>query len=175
MIEHRIAIIGNAGGGKSTLARTIAAALHVPHVEVDRLLWLPGWKPAPLAVYEAEHERAIEAVSWVMDGLGQQASIEPRLHRATWIVLVDMPLWVHFWLAAERQITWSHDRLDHPPAGATAPPPTEALFKTIWDVDRDWMPSIRKLVDLERERGKRIETITSFDQLRQYAKASDIN
>jgi hypothetical protein len=34
----RIVIIGNAGGGKSTLERKLAARRRLPHIEVDRLL-----------------------------------------------------------------------------------------------------------------------------------------
>ncbi len=168
MTEERVAVIGNAGGGKSMLARTMAVAMDVPHIEVDRLLWRPGWELAPQADYDAAHEKAMAASCWVIDGLGRQESIGPRLQRATWIILVDMPLWVHFWLAAERQIAWSQGNLDHPPAGGTEPPPTEALFKTIWQVDQDWMPDVRKAVDLERQRGKRIDKITSFDELQHF-------
>jgi adenylate kinase family enzyme len=35
----RIAIIGNAGGGKSTLARKLAKQRGLRHIEIDRLLW----------------------------------------------------------------------------------------------------------------------------------------
>jgi len=34
----RIAVIGNAGGGKSTLARALATRHDLPYVEVDALL-----------------------------------------------------------------------------------------------------------------------------------------
>jgi hypothetical protein len=40
-----------------------------------------------------------------------------RLARANAIVLVDTPLWMHFWLAAERQIAWAQG------------------FRTIFEVD----------------------------------------
>lgn len=171
MNERRIAILGNAGGGKSTLARALATSLKLPHVEVDRLLWQPGWNLAPIEVYDKEHAQAIAGNRWIIDGLGKQQSIEPRLRRATWIILIDMPLWVHFWLAAERQIAWSQDRLAHPPADATTAPPTKALFRTIWDVDKDWMPALRDQVAFEEQQGKRVETITTFDQLKRHAQA----
>jgi len=35
----RIVIIGNAAGGKSTLARKLAIARKLRHIEIDRLLW----------------------------------------------------------------------------------------------------------------------------------------
>lgn len=164
-VDHRIAILGNAGGGKSTLARRMAQDLDLPHVEVDRLLWRPGWELAPKDVYDTEHERAVSGERWIIEGVGRQDSIAPRLDRATWIILIDLPLWVHFWLAAERQMAWSRNDLDHPPAGGSSPPPTRDLFRTIWQVDQDWMPAIRDQVAVEQERGKNVNRITSFEQL----------
>lgn len=165
----RIAVIGNAGGGKSTLARRLAADLRVPHHELDCILWRPDWTPLAPDVYEHEHAKAIAAEAWIIDGLGMRQSISKRLRRATVIVLVDMPIWMHFWLAAERQIAWNEGSVDHPPAGANAPPPTDALFRTIFDVDQQWMPEIRDLVDQEQQKGKRIVRISDVEELQRGA------
>ena len=55
----RIAIVGNAGGGKSTLARGLAKTLELPHLELDRILWRPDWTLAPEADYDRRHTRLI--------------------------------------------------------------------------------------------------------------------
>ena len=81
----------------------------------------------------------------MIDGLGQKASIPERIDRATEIILVDMPIWMHFWLAAERQIAWATGTLDHSPGGIAQMASTEHLFRTIWEVDRTWMPNLRAL------------------------------
>jgi adenylate kinase family enzyme len=60
----RVAIIGNAAGGKSTLADKISAARGLPCIEVDKLLWLEGWKLAPADIYEASHSAAIAGHKW---------------------------------------------------------------------------------------------------------------
>jgi hypothetical protein len=44
-------------------------------------------------------------------------------------------------------------------------PPTEALFRTISEVDQNWMPQIRRLVALEEQRGKRIHRLNSVSDL----------
>jgi adenylate kinase family enzyme len=162
---RRVVVIGNGGGGKSTLARRLGVRLACACVEIDTLLWQPGWRLTPVETYDAEHARLIAGDRWIIDGLGRQESIPQRLFRATDIVLIDMPLWMHFWLAAERQLRWASGTLDTPPAGIAQMPPTEALFRTIWEVDRTWMPEIRRLVATEEHGGKRVFRISSVSDL----------
>jgi adenylate kinase family enzyme len=161
----RAVVIGNSGGGKSTLARRLSAAWQCRHVEIDGLLWRPEWQLTPVEIYHAEHARLIAEENWIVDGLGRLESIPERLARATDIILVDMPLWVHFWLAAERQIEWSTGTIENPPAGLAKMPPTEALFRTIWEVDQNWMPEIRRLVAFEKQRGKQVFRLSSIAEL----------
>jgi adenylate kinase family enzyme len=164
----RIVIIGNSAGGKSTLARRLASRRSLPHVEVDRLLWQRGWKLAPEADYARAHAAAVAQERWVIDGLGRQDSIAERLARSTDIILIDMPLWMHFWLAAERQ----HDRakLDHPPAGAAETPPTRELFRTMWEVDRSWLPEIRSMCAEAELAGKPVTRLASIEEVDAYVR-----
>ena len=113
----RIAILGNSGGGKSTLPRRLASEQRLPLHEVDRVLWQPGWVLTPDDVYRAAHERILAQPSWLIDGLGRLDSIPSRIERATTPILIDLPLWQHFWLAAERQTAWAMGKLEHKPAG----------------------------------------------------------
>jgi len=161
----RVVIIGNAGGGKSTLARKLAKKRGLPHVEVDKLLWQEGWQLTPTDVYEKQHSELLERDEWVIDGVGQRASIPARLSRATEVILIDMPLWMHFWLAAERQIAWASGKIEDAPGGIAQMPPTQALFKTIWDVDQDWMPEIRALCSAAEAQGKSVTRIASIEDL----------
>ena len=166
---QRIAVIGNAGGGKSQLARRLSAELGLPYVEIDKLLWQEGWQFTPESAYAAEHARIIAGERWIIDGLGRRESIGPRLARASTIILVDLPLWVHYWLAAERQIAWAAGGLEHPPAGGAIPPRTEHLFSTMWEVDRDWMPEIRRLAEAAAAGGKQVFKIASLAELDGFA------
>ncbi len=162
---RRVVVIGNGGGGKSTLARRLALQIACPCIEIDTVLWQPGWRLTPAEAYEAEHARLIAQERWIIDGLGRRESIPQRLSRSTEVVLVDMPLWMHFWLAAERQIQWAAGTLETPPAGIAAMPRTQALFRTIWEVDQAWMPEIRSLVAREEQRGARVFRLASVSEL----------
>jgi adenylate kinase family enzyme len=70
----RAVIIGNSGGGKSTLARRLSSASQCRHIEIDGLLWQPGWELTPVEAYNAEHARLIAEESWIIDGLGRFVS-----------------------------------------------------------------------------------------------------
>ncbi|MCB0319265.1 MAG: AAA family ATPase, partial [Bdellovibrionales bacterium] len=39
----RVLIIGNAGSGKTTLAKKLSLQLKIPLVSLDSLFWKPGW------------------------------------------------------------------------------------------------------------------------------------
>jgi adenylate kinase family enzyme len=165
VVVARIVVIGNAAGGKSTLARHLAHRRELPLVEVDGLLWQQGWQLTPEADYARQHAEIVARDRWVIDGLGRQDSIAERLARATEIVLIDLPLWMHFWLAAERQIAWTQGRLDDPPAGAAEMPPTRELFRTMWEVDQSWLPDIRSMCAEAELEGKAVTRLTSVDEI----------
>ena len=161
----RIAILGNTAGGKSTLARHLSKTRNLPHIEIDAIYWLPDWTTVPSDIYERDHDTAIEQDAWIIDGGGDLQSIVKRADRATELILLDFPLWVHFWRAAERQMAWANGTLEHPPGGGQEMPPTDRLFEIIWNVDKDWMPVLRGLCDEHEQNGKRVVRLTSLEKL----------
>jgi hypothetical protein len=101
----------------------------------------------------------------VIDGWGPWPTLERRFTAADTIVLVDHPVWVHFWWAAERQIACARGvaRPDGP-EGCDMLDVTPRLFKMIWDIDRNFMPRLRELISTF-DHGRRIHRITSPEQL----------
>lgn len=170
----RIAVIGNAGGGKSTLARRLSAEHDLPYREVDALMWNPDWTQVDDDLFDAAHDDLIAGDRWVIDGFGPWRSVDARFRRADTIVLVDLPLWVHFWLATERQIAWQKGTLQDGPAGHREPPETRALFEMIWQIDRDDMPRLRQRVDEAEAAGATTARIPSVDDLRDFALSTDL-
>jgi adenylate kinase family enzyme len=166
----RILVTGNAGGGKSVLARKLAERRGLPYHEIDGIVWRPGWIEAPQAEYEAEHAKLIAQDAWVLDGLGRVDSLPARFDRATEIVLVDMPIWMHYWLAAERQIQWLRGTLEHPIAGIAEMPSTKGMFEALFETDRDMMPVIRRLTEAAERQGKPVLRIASVQQLDERAR-----
>ena len=142
----RIAILGNAGAGKSTLAADLAQNTGLPHIEVDRFLWQPDWTPAPAKTYDGEHDRAIAGEEWIIDGMGRWSSLQARLGRATHIVLLDLPFPLLERRIRARQAAWKAGQLALRPGGQAKPPDTEELLAFVRQIDAEWMPPLRTLV-----------------------------
>ena len=97
----RILILGGTGSGKTTLARELAAALQVPHVELDSLYFGPEFSTAPLPLLRERTSAAIAGDRWVTDG-NKQAVRDLVWPRADTIVWLDYPLGVRLWRLAKR-------------------------------------------------------------------------
>lgn len=60
--------MGNSGSGKTTVARAIAAALGVPHLELDSVFHQPDWQPLATGEFRRVVSELAAAESWVVDG-----------------------------------------------------------------------------------------------------------
>jgi hypothetical protein len=76
---------------------------------------------------------------------------------------------MHFWLAAERQQAWARNQLDDPSAGFADMPPTRELFRTVWEVDRTWMPKIRTCAR-KRSWRKAVRRLASVEEIDAFVK-----
>ncbi|HEX5294716.1 MAG TPA: hypothetical protein VFX25_38095 [Streptosporangiaceae bacterium] len=65
---RRISVVGNSGSGKSTLAAQLAAALAVPHLELDGVFHQAGWQPLPVPEFRAAVAAFAAGGAWVIDG-----------------------------------------------------------------------------------------------------------
>jgi adenylate kinase family enzyme len=126
---RRVALIGNGGGGKSTIARALGRHLGIQVHEVDEVQWLPGWRRAPLDEVARTLDAWAAADSWIIDGFGPWPVIDRRMSRADTIVYVDLPFRTHLWWAAKRQIVSLVRRRAW--GGQSAPPPSLLLFRTL--------------------------------------------
>ena len=161
----RVAIVGNAGGGKSTLGRKLSAIHNLPFYSVDQIQWRPGWIAALDQETGEKIDQIVASERWIVDGRGPWQSLEGRLGAADTIIFVDLPLWMHFWLAAERQIAAARgeDRVDQL-EGCDQLAVTKRLFEMIWHVDQVLKPHLEAMIERFKP-GRDYWHITSLDAL----------
>jgi adenylate kinase family enzyme len=164
----RIAIIGNAGGGKSVLARELGRALALPVHTIDDVQWQPGWTRAPASLVAERHAVWLADDGWIIDGWGDWALIEARFAAADAIVVVDFPFHVHVRWALKRQAeVMLGIRRDWPPAGCPALPITWRLLRLMWYVHQELRPTLLALAGDERFR-HRVVSLRSPRALRRW-------
>lgn len=85
-------MVGNAGSGKSGLARRIAGALDVPYVELDAIHHLSGWQPIDPDEFVARADAIASTDAWVIDGNYRDVVMDgPVWQRADTVVWLDLP------------------------------------------------------------------------------------
>ena len=145
---RRVAVIGNGGGGKTTLSRRLGRALDIPVYHVDSIQFQAGWRYTPAEECDRILNDIAEGETWLIDGFGSRAAIERRLRTADAVVFVDFPIWTHYWWALKRHVgSWRSPRAELPPGcpefNLTY---TVKLVRTMWRVHKNYVPWFRGLV-----------------------------
>jgi adenylate kinase family enzyme len=109
-LGRRIAVVG--GGGKTTLARALAAKLGLPFVELDVLFWKPGWVESDPGELEVKVAAAIAAApdGWIVDGNYWTRLRDLVVGQADTVIWVNMPWRVMFWRISLRALRRATDR-----------------------------------------------------------------
>jgi adenylate kinase family enzyme len=100
----RVAVFGNAGGGKSTLARELAQITRLPLHSLDRIKYKPGGGEVPHSEYLAAHTSLLRTERWIIDGFGCAASAWERFSAADTLIYLDLPLFRHYTWVTKRLI-----------------------------------------------------------------------
>lgn len=99
----RVSVVGTSCSGKTTLARKIAEANGIPHIELDAIYWRADWNPLPVEEFRRAVEVQVAADEWVVDGNYSKVRdlIWPR---ATHLVWLNLPFPIVFWRAVSRTL-----------------------------------------------------------------------
>ncbi|BAU12380.1 hypothetical protein LEP3755_29090 [Leptolyngbya sp. NIES-3755] len=163
----KVAVFGNAGGGKSTLSKQLSEITGLPLHILDKLQYQPGGIEVPHEEYLRSHQLILEQEQWIIDGFGSINTLWTRLNAADTLVFVDLPLYVHTWWVTKRFLTSAI----HPPEGypENSPILKSALrsYRVLWLCHQRLTPKYREFVDQARIT-KQIYHLRSPKQIEQF-------
>jgi len=86
---QRVWVVGNSGSGKTTMSRSLATRLAVPHLELDAIYHQADWRPLEPAKFRLEVAQRLAGPAWVVDGNYSVVS-DLVLARADTVVWIDI-------------------------------------------------------------------------------------
>jgi adenylate kinase family enzyme len=101
---RKVAVFGNAGGGKSTLGRRLAELTGLPLYVVDMMQFGRGGAKVPDDEFLQMHADLLRRDEWIIDGFGNMATAWDRFAAADTLIYVDLPLFIHFRWVTKRLI-----------------------------------------------------------------------
>lgn len=163
----KVAVFGNAGGGKSTLSRKLSETTGLPLYILDKIKYQAGGIEVPHEVYRQNHQEILTTDRWIIDGYGCPETLWQRLDQADTLIFVDLPISIHFWWVTKRFITGYFQ----PPAGW---PEKSPIFKSsmnsyqvLWLCYKRLTPKYRAYIE-QAKSTKRVYHIQSTAQISQF-------
>ena len=142
----RVAVFGNAGGGKSTLAKRLADLTRLPLYPLDMIQFRAGGGRVPHEQYLKAHADLLRQDEWIIDGFGCVASAWDRFSEADTLVYVDLPLTTHYWWVTKRLIKGLFATPEGWPENSPMWRSTVDSYKVVWLCPRRLTPRFRQLV-----------------------------
>jgi adenylate kinase family enzyme len=167
---RRVAVFGNAGGGKSTLARNLAAITRLPLYVIDMIEFRPGGGRVPPDEYRKAHDEVIQRDEWIIDGFGGKASAWSRFAVADTLIHVDLPLHVHYRWVTKRFIKGLFRNPEGWPENSPLLSSTIDSYRVVGLCHQHLTPQYRQLVAAEAG-ARRTHHLRSPAQIRSFLEA----
>jgi adenylate kinase family enzyme len=166
----RVAIFGNAGGGKSTLARELAAITGLPLAVVDELQFRVGGAKVPHEEYVQAHATLVANDEWIIDGFGGIKLAWERFEAADTLIHVDLPLAVHFLWVTKRLIKGLFVTPQGWPENSPIISSSISSYRVLWPCHTHLTPKYRSYLSEVAQR-KRVVRLRSRRELKQFIKS----
>ncbi len=154
----RITIIGNAAGGKTTLARQLGASTGLPVFHIDSIQFLPSLEIRPLDETRAELRKIMSQEFWILDGLGPFDLLIDRFKASDIVIFLDLPIWQHYFWYLKRQVTslW-RPRSELPPGSHEFGfQRTKKVLKTMRGIHEKMRPELLRILNSPEHSSKLI-------------------
>jgi adenylate kinase family enzyme len=163
----RVAVFGNAGGGKSTLAKRLASLTRLPLYPVDLMQFRVGGDPVPEPEFLEAHAALLREEKWVIDGFGSVATAWERFAVADTLVYIDLPVITHYWWVTKRLIKGLYVNPEGWPDGSPIWSSSLNSYKVVGLCHRRLTPRYRQFV-AEMAASKRVHHLKSPAEIRAF-------
>ena len=143
----KVAVFGNAGGGKSTLSKRLAELTGLPLVALDLLKYKPGGREVPDEEYQAIHQEILQQDQWIIDGYGSLDTVWERLEVADTFVYLDLPVFQHYWWVTKRFLKGFFIPPESWPKDSPLLKGTLNSYYTVWLCHKKLTPKYREYVN----------------------------
>lgn len=103
--HKKIAIIGCAGSGKTTLALYLNKKLNLPVYHLDQYYWKKGWQRSDFDAFSVIHTKLCAQETWIMEG-SYYRLFQHRSQAAEAIIFLDPPRYRCLWRVLKRSILY---------------------------------------------------------------------
>ena len=166
----RVAVFGNAGGGKSTIARRLAELTGLPLYVVDMMQFKAGGVKVPRHEFLQAHAGLLRREEWIIDGFGSEALSWERFVAADTLVYVDLPLLLHYAWVTKRLIKGLFANPKGWPEGSPLWSSTLGSYRVIRLCHHNLTPKYR-LLAAEAVASKRVHHLRSVAQIHSFLEA----
>jgi len=142
----RVAVFGNTGGGKSTLAKRLADLTRLPLYALDTIQFRAGGGKVPHEEYLKAHADLVRQDEWIIDGYGCVASSWERFGKADTLVYIDLPLMTHHWRVTRRLLQGLFATPEGWPENSPIWSSTMNSYKVLWLCHLRLTPRYRQLI-----------------------------
>jgi len=166
----RVAVFGNAGGGKSTLARRLAELTGLPLYVLDMIQFRAGGGAVPNDEYLRAHADILRTDEWVIDGYGSVATAWERFAAADTLIYVDLPVLTHYRWVTKRLVKGFFGHPEGWPDDSPLWSSSMSSYRVVWRCHRHLTPRYRRLVaDAAGE--KRVHHLKSAGEIKAFLDA----
>lgn len=171
----KVAVFGNAGGGKSTLSKKLAAMTGLPLYSLDKIKYQAGGTEVPPEDYQRLHQDLIATDRWIIDGFGSIETVWLRLEQADSLIFVDLPIHRHVWWVTKRLLTGYFKPPEGWPDGSPIFKSSLNSYRALWLCHKYLTPKYREYVE-QAQKTKRVYHLRSTAQIAQFfASIEEIN
>jgi adenylate kinase family enzyme len=167
---RKVAVFGNAAGGKSTLARRLAEVTGLPLYPLDRIQFKAGGGEIPHEEYRKIHTDLLSRDEWIIDGFGCVASAWERFSAADTLVYIDLPLFTHYRWVTKRLAKGLFVTPEGWPENSPMWSSTLNSYRVLWLCHRRLTPRYRQLV-VDAAASKRVHHLKSPADMRAFLQA----